>query len=393
MTTPHLRRVPNPGTFEATYALAAGEQFRIDAVTFAITSSPDGNPVVPTLIARNPGNAIIQQIEATAAVGAATPTFAGMSYTGPAVMADAFSVLAPSGYSGYLLHDFGAVPTTSQITVTGPLPPGTQMSADELWLRSAGAVAIGGIIGESIVTATDTVTVTLGAGVLAGHHVLLHLVMLSPVDWLNPQNLPRIVVTDSAGGNSLDPPTAALGEQAPTSLRRTDGLYLASICNLWRVVTPLGAGATITVRVPSGPSHWMQLDAHDVTGLTAGNPIGPNAGGNYVQIGQSPGVSPFVSTANPVPKWVGPVLINDSYVYPLAGDLDVMLGRGIYTAGVSATIPALGASVYTQAGMSELVLTDSDTLTAISLDGDGQPRAGDAVTGFTIWAVDVGEDG
>jgi hypothetical protein len=150
---------------------------------------------------------------------------------------------------------------------------------------------------------------------------------------------------------------------------------------------PLVAGDTVTLTNVVGPARWLSMNANDVTGLTAGNPIGPNAGGNYTQIGQSPAVSPFTSVAAPTPKWTGPVLIGDGYLVPDGGIADVMLARGGVEIEPLSAFPALGARTYIQAPLPELHLGPADTLTVTSFDTPGE-RTQDAISAYLVWGVD-----
>jgi hypothetical protein len=386
-----VRRVGGTEAGAATYTLGPGETFRLDSATFTIAWSNQGGYVTPVLQARNQGGDLIADIAAPSIV-LFNPEFpSGFSYSVPAVLADTVMIDAPDGYGGYLLHDFGAGVTTSQITGAFDAPPATQGWATEVWLRSAGAASMGATIGSETVENTDTVTVTLTSPIAAGHHLLLHVIFLSPQNWLNPVTADQPVVTDSVGGNSLVPtpvPNVLLPVWGQSSLQRSDGLFLSSWVVFWRIVNPLPAGATVTLRNVRGPMEWLRIDVNDLTGLNGPGPIGPNAGGNYIQIGQTPGASPFTSTANPVPKWVGPVLINDSEIFPLGGTLDVSLARGETHPIPEPFTSGNPAPTYAQMGLPELRLVQGDTITATSMDETG-PRTGDLIEHFFIYGVDV----
>jgi hypothetical protein len=371
---------------EQTYTLGPDESFRLDSCSFTVGVANEGTSMIPTLIAQDGGGFTIAEIAAPA-LQVVTAAGGPIAYSGPAAFSDQFSVLPPDGYGGYTLHDFGAGVTTSQITLTWLQPPGQQAFVAETWLSSPGAASMGAIIGTETVVNEDTVTVQLTSGIAAGHHLLLHVTLLSSQNWINPTAPMLPVVSDSKGGNSLVPVAGLLPVWAQTSLQRPDGLYLSSWNVFWRILNPLSAGDTVTLTNVRGPALWMELDVNDITGLTAANPIGPNAGGNYTQIGQSPGVSPFTSTAAPTPKWTGPILIGAGYLIPDSGIADVMLARG----GVEIS-PLFGSSVggltkYVQAPLPELHLGPQDTLTAASFDFSNQ-RLGDTISNFLVWGID-----
>jgi hypothetical protein len=381
-----VRRVGGTSEAEQTYTLGPNEAFRLDAVSFTIDWASEGTYVIPRLVAKDSGGFTLAEIDAVA-LGIAPPVLTPFTFTGPANLTDDVSVLPPDGYGGYLFHDFGAGVTTSQITLNWTQPPGEQAWVAELWLGSAGAASMGPVIGTSTVENTDTVTVQLTAGISAGHDLLLHVTLLSAQNWINPTDKYRPVITDSRGGNVLEPAYPEPGAYAQTSLQRPDGLYLSSFVCFYRISNPLSAGDTVTLRNVLGPALWMSMNANDVTGLKSPEPRGPNAGGNYVQLGQAPGVSPFTSTPNPVPKWVGPVLINDAYLIPDGGIVNAMFARG----GVEIIPPPgagfAGAVSYDQAPLPELHLGPFDTLTASSQDTANE-RTGDLIKAFLVWGVD-----
>jgi len=385
-----VRRVGGTEAGAATYTLGPGEAFRLDACTFRVAWSNTGIFVTPTLQARNQGGDLIADIAAPSVV-LSNPEFpSGFSYTVPAVMADAVTIQAPDGYGGYLLHDFGGTVTTSQITGAFDAPPATQGWATEVWLKSAGAASMGPVIGTETVENTDTVPVTLTAPIAAGHHLLIHVIFLSPQNWINPVTADQPVVTDSVGGNPLVPPpvpNVLLPVWGQTSLQRSDGLFLSSWVVFLEIVNPLAAGDTVTLTNVRGPMEWLRADVNDLPGLDGPGPIGPNAGGNYIQIGQTPGASPFTSTATPTPKWVGPVLINDSEIFPLGGNLDVSLARGETHPIPEPFSSQTPAPTYAQMGLPDLHLRQGDTITATSMDETG-PRVGDLIENFLIYAVD-----
>lgn len=381
-----VRRVGGTSEAQQTYTLGPAEHFRLDACSFKITYAQQGFNVAPTLIAADQGGFVFAKIAAPI-VFTNAPSFNPFAFTGPAVMGDDFSVLPPDGYGGYLLHDFGAVPVTSQITLAWDQPPGLQGWAAELWLRSPGAASMGPLIGTATATDAETVTVALSSGIAAGHYLLLHVTYLGTQNWINPVVADRPIVTDSVGGNIVDYSGIPLGGFAVTSLQRTDGQYLSSACYFYRIVNALSAGGTVTLRNVRGVSRWLSLNVHDITGLTVGNPIGPNAGGNYTQIGQAPAVSPSTSVAVPTPKWVGPVLINDAYLVPLGLSIDTQFSRGsVEIMPVPFSFDS-GSQSYSQATLPELHFGPGDTLTAASYDQTGL-RVEDTVSDFLVWGID-----
>lgn len=381
-----VRRVGGISEASQTYTLGPQEAFRLDSASFSIDYANEGSYVIPTLIARDKGGFLIAEIEAPALLGS-PPILTGFTFSGPAAMADAFELALPDGYGGYLFHDFGAGVTTSQITMNWPQPPGLAAFASELWLSSPGAASMGPIIGTATVTDTDTVTVTLTAPVAAGRYLMLHTTIVGTARWASPPVTYRPLVTDSVGGNIIDYPDALTAALAFNTLQRSDGLWFSTYVEFYRIVNPLGVGATVTLQNRPGAPLWMQLNVNAVTGLTVGSPRGPNAGGNYAGTGQQANVSPHTGTENPVPKWVGPVLIIDNYVVPAGGSMDVQFARG----GVEIE-PLFGTAfatspVYVQAPLPELHLTPFSTLTATTKDTTST-RYGDLISDFLVYGVD-----
>jgi len=383
---PHVRRVGGVAEAQEIYQLGGNESFRLDAASFTIDFASQSDFVIPTLIAADRAGHVFATIAAPG-LTIASGVLAPIAFTGPAAFSDQFSVFPPDGYGGYTLHDFGAGVTTSQITLTWTQPPGLQAWAAETWLASAGAASMGPVIGTATVENTSTVTVTLTSGISAGHHLLLHVTLLSEQNWINPTAPMLPTVTDSKGGNNLDPVAGLLPVWAQTSLQRPDGLFLSSWNVFWRINTPLVAGDTVTLTNVRGDAFWLSMNANDITGLTAGNPIGPNAGGNYTQIGQSPGVSPFTSTAVPTPKWTGPVLIGSGYLIADGGIANVQFATGGVEAMPLGASVAVGSTTYVQCPIDTLHLGPGDTLTVCSFDENGV-RVEDMISNYLIWGVD-----
>ena len=246
---------------------------------------------------------------------------------------------------------------------------------------------MGPVIGTKLVENTGTVTVTLTSGIAAGHHLLLHLTFLSPQNWINPTAPDLPLVTDSKGGNNLDPVAGALPVWGQSSLVRPDGLYLTSWFVLWRINTPLSAGDTVTLTNVRGSAFWMQLDVNDITGLTAGNPVGGNPGSNYVQIGRTPGTSPDTSVAAPTPKWTGPVFFDSAYLIADGGVINMQFARGGVEIEPLGAPAFFGLTTYIQCPLPELHLGPLDTLTATSFDTTGE-RTQDMISQYLVWGID-----
>lgn len=386
-----VRRVGGSALGSQPYTLGPSEAFRLDSASFTVTAAEDGDFVIPSLLVTDPSGSVIAELVGTAANAPARATTNGFAYTGPAAFVDDDFQRVPRGYVGYALHDFGAVPVTSQVTRTWTQIGGLAAQNTIEWLKSPGAVTMGADIGAGAVSGATTLTLTLFGSVSAGDYLLIHIAVMSTVDF-DPFGMGHLVtVTDNVGGNVLD---YGVGHPdlgfAPTRTAAPGGGYIVSWVDFYRIVNPLGVGARVTVTVPISSVTWLGVQANPITGLTVGSPIGPNPGGNYEALVTTMLSSPSTTTVviAGVPKFVGPVLMNSAYPLPLAGDLDVQLGRGLYDTAFVTTIPAAGSSVYSQTRISELHVAAQDTVTAVVRDDTGRIREGDVISDFLLYGVD-----
>jgi hypothetical protein len=381
-----VRRVGGVSEAEQTYTLGPAEAFRLDACSFTIDYVNDGGFVIPTLIVRDSGGFTVAEIAAPSL--SITPgSLDPFTYTGPATLTDDFSDRPPGGYGGYLLHDFGAGVTTSNVTVTWTIPPGSSAAITMQWLRSAGAVTLGPSVGDTTVENTDTATIALTDAVAAGDYLLLRYSYVSDAQLVDTQ-LPPPTVTGSVAGNMLDFSGHPVNGFAVVSAPAPSGEWVSSAVLFYRVVNALNIGDTVTLQLPGGQVPWLTLAGHDLAGLTVGNPVGPNAGGNYVALGEGFSASP--TTIFPVlgvPKFTGAVLFNGVYTLIEGATADVMFARG----GVESLTPFASGSFapthYVQCALPELHLGPRDTVTAASFDTLG-PRDEDAIQNFLVWGVD-----
>lgn len=386
MAAGRVRRVGGAAAASQTYTLGPREAFRLDAASFTIAWAQDDGYIIPTLTARDSGGSLIanMQTPAPSLIGAG---LAGFDYTGPAVFSDGYQVLSPAGYTGYALHDFGAAVTTAHLFAAWTQPPGLTAASFASWLRSAGAVTMGAGIGFATVYSSATVTATLSAGVLANHYLLLHLTMRQDFQ-LKLGTTPRPTATDSVGGNVLDFDNAATYGYGLQSVAQPNGIWLNSCALFYRIVNPLAIGDTVTVTLPGGAARWMDLTVHDVTGLTVGNPIGPNPGGNFVGAGVGGSVSPLdFNGTGTVPKWTGGVLINSSYRVAALGSSSVQFARGGVELETPGAVAGFTPAAYLQAAIPELHLGPFDTLTASSQNTLGI-RDADVISDFLLYGID-----
>lgn len=383
-----VRTVGGTTPYQQTYTLGPQERFRLDSVNFSIPFSSDGQVLDPTLRIASTSGQTIAEVTGTQEDILGPPGFSTFGYTGPAVMTDDFMWQPPNGYIGYLLHDFGAAVIPSKLTVTQPVAAFNRASMAVTWLRSPGAVTMSAGVGETFATLTNTVTVTLTAPVAAGDYLLLDVAMLSATPFVSSGSFGDIAVTDSVGGNLLDFSGFTDIGFSFVSRDAGRGLTVTTFMDFYRVVNPLPAGATVTVTLNHAQTLWLGVRAHDVTGLTVGNPIGPNPGGNIIGFGATLGASPTVVPGPLTPNWTGAVIISGLYFLLATNTLDVCMARGqTYFAQPLTGIFGPGPD-FTQVALPELHLEPNDTLTVLALDQDGSLRVGDVISDFLIYGVD-----
>jgi hypothetical protein len=383
-----VRRVGGTTPYQQTYTLGPQEAFRLDAVNFAIGFAYDGQVLDPTLRIQNAGGLTVAEITATQEDILGPPGFSSFDYSGPAVFSDDEAIQPPLGYYGYGLHDFGAGPTSSQITVDNPSTQTRQTGVAFTWLRSAGAVTIAPKSGTASGPLTETLTATLTAAAPAGSYLLLAMTYLDEVSILSDQGQARPTVTDTVGGNVLDYSGFTTWAFNYKNLTTPTGEAVHCGSVFYRIVNPLGIGDKVTVKLNNSDPLWFGLNAHVVTGLTVGNPIGPNAGGNYTGFSEFPNTLPFTTSRVPTPVWTGGVLFAGLATVPRPNTLDVCMARGqTYFAQQLSGIFGPGPD-FTQMALPELDLGPNDTITVLALDADGTPRVGDVVSDFLVYGLD-----
>jgi hypothetical protein len=383
-----VRRVGGTASYRQTYTLGPQERFRLDSVSFSIPFAYDGQVLNPTLRVNSASGQTIAEITGTQEDILGPPGFSQFFYTGPAAFTDDDQMQPPRGYYGYGIHDFGAGLTTSQITINNAhgVPP--VVTEAFTWLRSPGAVTMGPAIGAAQAALTDTLTVQLSAPIAAGDYLLISMVYLDQVQKDSSDFEPRPTVTDPVGGNVLDFSGHNSWAFAYEQLAITGGMWIHGGSEFYRIVNPLAAGDLVTVKLNNTDPLWFGMHVHDVAGLTVGNPIGPNAGGNYVGFNMVQSTNPFTTASVPTPIWTGAVLFAGIYQVGTPNTLDVCMARGqTYFAVPLHGIFGPGPD-FTQIALPELDLEPRDTITALALDQDGTPRVGDLITDFLIYGVD-----
>jgi hypothetical protein len=382
-----VRRVGGTGTAKLTYTLGPGEAFRLDACTFTINVGHGDDFITPTLIVKDAGGFDVAEIAAPSLLQPSS-SFGPFAFSGPAVFGDDYENAPPGVYNGYLLHNFGAGIVTADLIGAYPNPPALAGGMSAVWLRAAGAATLAAPLGEAIIEDSASVMVTIQApGVSAGDYLALHWSSLDDHRIVGA-TVPHPTASDSVGGNQLDFHDAGTYGYALASLQRSDGLWLNTGFEWWRVTNALPAGATVTY-TPGSPPLWLQLIVHPISGLTVGFPVGPNAGGNYVGLGVSSAGNPLSTSGAPfgTPKWVGPVLINDLYILGSQGAVEVSMARGGLESQAAPSVFVSGATAYAQVALPELHLGPQDTLTAASFDSAGL-RVEDLISDFLVWGVD-----
>lgn len=383
-----VRRGGGVSAYQQTYTLGPQERFRLDAVNFSVAFAYDGTTLNPTLRVADAGGATIAEIAATQEDILGPPGFNVFDYSGPAVFSDDWQLQPPRGYYGYVLHDFGAALTTSQMTIDWGLGPTARAGWNTVWLRSPGAVTYGGVIGAATALLSNTVTVPLTAGVAAGRYVLLQVCLVDQTHVVRFGDPVTFTATDNVGGNVLVPETQQTGA-APVWVATGDGYYIEAFTGVYRINNALAAGDRIVCTLPDQTLLWFGVQAHVVTGLNFANPYGPNPGGNYLGVGEFPVPgSPFTTPAVPTPIWTGPVLTNAVHPVPSPNTLDVSMARGLtYFAQPLNGVLSVGGD-YTQMALPELHLKPRDTVSVLALDANGDPRPGDLVSDLLLYGVD-----
>lgn len=391
LTVPRIRRVSGAGTYKATYTLAGTERFRLDTASWLHGVASDSDTCLPVLRCTDADGSVVAGATAVATTARLTPNPIGLTFAGPAAFVDTDAIQPPDAYTGYVLHDFGAVPITSNATLAWNQPPGGPAGGGAIWLRSAGVVVAGGQVGFGNSAESGAVTLRMTAGAAAGNYLALMLATVTPTNAIATLPFASIAVTSNVAGNVLD----TSGNTALTGLvvqaRAADGWFVTLFPLFYRLVNPLVAGDTVTVTL-TGVDVW-RIDAacNVITGLTVGNPYGPSAGGNYTASTSSSNVSPVAINgiaAIGTPKWVRGVLVMGAYSTPLESTLDVMLERGSVEHLGTPAMPALPTHGYTQATLPELHFGPGDTLSALALNSLGQPRVTDTVDDFLLWVLD-----
>lgn len=390
-----VRTVAPAGGPEATYTLRSGESFRLDAANFSTLYALDGFVLVPSVLAQTQAGATIGEATGPLLNVGGHPTFGGFAYTGPAVMADSDSLSPPSGYLGYLVHDFGAAHVAGPLNVTWPQPTGQPASIAGAWLRSPGAVTVSAPVGGDVAVLSNSVTFTLTAAVPAGDYLMLAVALQGRQPFFITHDSPDITVTDSVGGNALK--FGGLNDPgfAPAALYTTQRAVVEAFFPFYKINNALAIGDTVTVTLNSSDILWMGVAAHDVAGLNATNPLGPNPGGFPVEFGNflalNPNVlaSPSVIGGSAADVFTGAVLLAGVYAIEPGGTLDVRMARG----GVEITPPtAVGEpanTLYTQASLPKtLRLIEGDTITVQGRNSDGTVRVGDVIGDVTLWGLD-----
>lgn len=391
LTTPHIRVGGRAGSFESVYTLGGAESFRLDTASWSHTVAPDSDTCQPVLRCADASGSVFAECTPPVFFANNTPNPFGFTYAGPAALTDDFAIQPPNGYQGYLFHDFGAAPIQSAMTVTWPQPPGLAAAAAATWFRSPGAISMGPVIGSGIAVESSTITVTLTAPVAAGQYLIIACSLLDTSRFAFTAGKSAVTVTDSVGGNVLVFDAILTVGLGITSVRAATGLAIEGVYELYRIVNPLGVGATVTVTFADPTIEWFGCNLHAVTGMAAANPIGPNPGSGDVGVGAGSATSPITFpnvVGPPDPIWVGGVLIDGAYVTASNQTVDVMLERGGVTqtqTNITASLPTHG---YTQAALPDLHLGPGDTLTALAVNSLGQARVADVVTDFLLWGVD-----
>lgn len=388
---PHVRRVSDTGSYKATYTLDGKESFQLDTASWTAAVAADGDVAMPILRIADPSGAIIAEVAPQAASANFPPNPFGFSYTGPAVLADSDSILPPNVYTGYLMHDFGGIVVTNRYTTIWNQPPWEKANVAIWWLRSPGAVTLSPVIGQATVIESRTVTVPLTAGVAAGAYCLVVVQVLGPTEFVLLQDRTGFSVTTNVAGGVLDFSGQPWLGMPFVTLPTTRGLYTMAWMDYLRAVNPMVAGDTVTVTVPNYGPVYLSVSLHEITGLTVGNPIGPNAGGNFVADFGTVSVSPATHLSGPVPKFVGPVMFMGTTVATPDAFYDVMMERGGVATLGSASFPPLPAHRYAQVALPELHLSPGSTVTATSINLAGQPRVADVVTDFLLYGPDESE--
>lgn len=391
LTTPRIRVGQRAGSFESTYTLGGAEAFRLDAVSWAHSVAADSDNCQPVLRCADADGNVFAECTPPGFSAHNTPNPFGFTYTGPAALADSEAVFMPNGYRGYVFNDFGAVPVTSDTTVTWPQPPGLTADAGVTWFRSPGAVTFGPVIASGTVTDTSTMTVTLAAPAAAGTFIFIAAMVLD-TSRLAFNALPgAVTVTDNVGGNALNQQLINSTGVGVQSVRTTTGSWAEGMFLLYQISNPLGVGDRVTITYADQTIAWLSCNLHVVTGLNPVNPATPNPPGQYIGTGGSSATSPLVlhgDVSRGTPIYVGGVLFSGLYVLAPDQIVDVMLAFGGITQTTTATGATLPTRGYTQAAIPELRFGPGDTLTAFAVNSLGQVRGGDVVSDFLIWGVD-----
>lgn len=388
---PHLRRVPLVHPYQAVYTLAGTERFRLDAASWSVDMAADSDTCLPVLRVRDANGETIADCTGEGFVTPGLPSPSGVEMSVPISRVDDFTASPTNGYVGYWLNDFGSPGVRDGVTIDWPQPPGLTDATGYVWLASPGAVSYGGIIGAATTTNSNTCTVTMTAPVVAGHYVMLVCSLVDTTGFARVSPATLLTVTSSVAGNVVDTGGYSQLGAAPVRVHGPDGFYVEAFAIFYRVTNPYAAGDTITLTIANNSILRFRVQAHDVTGLTFGNPFGPNAGGNINVLGAGGPTSPYSNIpVDPFDQfqWVGPVLSMSAFAIPAIAEADVMLARGGLTPLGSFTAPQLPTTGYVQAALPDLHLEPGCTVTMETVNGSGDVRTQDTLSAALLWALD-----
>lgn len=390
-TLPRLRRVPLVSPYQAVYTLAGTERFRLDAASWLIDVASDSDTCLPVLRARDANGETIADCTVEGFLTPSLPAPSSVEMTVPINKVDDYTASPTNGYVGYWLNDFGSPGVRDGVTIDWPQPPGLTDATSYIWLKSPGAVSYGPVIGAATTTETNTCTVTMTNPVAAGHYVMLVCSLVDTTGFarISPKTL--LTVTSSVAGNVVDDGGYTQLGAAPVRVQGPDGFYVEAFAVFYRVVNPYTVGDTITLTIANGSILRFRVQAHDVTGLTVGNPFGPNAGGNTNQLTAGGPVSPYSNIpVNPFDQfqWIGPVLSMSAFALPTRAEAQVMLARGGLTPLGSSSAVLLPDIAYAQAALPDLHLAPGCTVTMETVDSSGNVRTQDTLATALLWALD-----